>query len=300
MSSLIHRECPLCDSNQKVLLFQKRDLSLVCCNRCSMIYANPVPAEMSGKFYDKLGRPFYLSAEKLESDYASVRFERELRLFQKFCSSGSVLDVGCSTGAFLFQLKSRGHYQTLGVEVSGPAAEYARNRGVEVMNDSFLDHDFGENRFDAITFWAVMEHLLEPKKFLTKAAALLKFGGHCFILVPNMKSLAVRLLGAKYRYIFPQHLNYFTATTLEKFALSENFEIVERGSIHFNPLVIWQDVRGKGEFVSDEKRAALLKRTTAYKQKSALKPIKILYRGVEKLLGSVNLADNLFSVLRKK
>lgn len=42
----------------------------------------------------------------------------------------------------------------------------------------------------------------EPKLFLQKAASILKPGGLCFILVPNMNSLAIRLLGAKYRYIF--------------------------------------------------------------------------------------------------
>jgi len=108
------------------------------------------------------------------------------------------------------------------------------------------------------------------------------------------------LLGAKYRYIFPQHVNYFTASTLEKFALMENFEIAARGSMHFNPIVIWRDLRGKGGFVPDEERAALLKRTTAYKQNPAMKPVKLLYRFAEKILGSLNLADNLFVVLRKK
>lgn len=300
MNSSIHRSCPLCDTQHAVPYLQKKDLALVRCNNCGMIYANPVNTEMAGEFYNELGTPFYLSPDKLESDYASVRFERELRLFQNFCPQGTVLDVGCSTGAFLFQLKSQGNYRVIGTDISKPALEYARNRRLEIIGDSFLEHDFGEMRFDAITFWAVMEHLLEPKKFLRKAAALLKPGGYCFILVPNMKSLAVRLLGAKYRYIFPQHVNYFTAKTLEQFSRVENFEIAERGSMHFNPIVIWEDFRSKGEFVPDEKRAALLKRTTAYKQNPVLKPVKFLYRVTEKVLGSLNLADNLFIVLRKK
>ena len=37
------------------------------------------------------------------------------------------------------------------------------------------------------------------------------------MLTPNMNSLAVRLIGAKYRYIFPEHLNYFTPQTMKKF-----------------------------------------------------------------------------------
>ncbi|HEY5233486.1 MAG TPA: class I SAM-dependent methyltransferase [Verrucomicrobiae bacterium] len=300
MNTKIHRECLLCRKDDDSSFLQKKELALVRCKNCGMIFANPVPSEMGGEFYNNLETPFYFSPEKLESDYASVRFERELRLFQTFCSQGMVLDVGCSTGAFLFQLKSCGNYRAIGTDISKPALDYARSRDLEIIGHSFPGHNFGEMRFDAITFWAVIEHLLEPKIFLRKAAMLLKPGGHCFILVPNMKSLAVRLLGAKYRYIFSQHLNYFTAKTLKEFALTEDFKIVASGSMHLNPIVIWQDFRNKGDFIPDEQRAALLKRTTAYKQNPILKPVKIVYRFAEKVLSSLNLADNLFVVLRKK
>jgi 2-polyprenyl-3-methyl-5-hydroxy-6-metoxy-1,4-benzoquinol methylase len=299
-AATLARACPVCGSDSATPFLEKQDLTLVRCRRCGLIFVRDVPAQMAGDYYNNLGTPFYLSPEKLESDYASVRFERELRLFQHFCPGGNVLDVGCSTGAFLYQLKARGNYQVKGTDISKPALDYARGRGVEIIGDSFLEHDFGGERFDAITFWAVMEHLLEPKRFLNKAAAILKPGGSCFVLVPNMKSLAVRLAGAKYRYIFPQHVNYFTADTLRELALKEDFEIVRAGSMHFNPIVIWQDMRGRGGFVPDEERAALLKRTTAYKQSAGMKPVKWLYGAAEKLLGAMDLADNLFIVLRKK
>src|ERR1035438_5896931 len=67
----------------------------------------------------------------------------------------------------------------------------------------------GQKQFDAVTLWAVVEHLLEPKQFLAKAWSVLKPDGLCFVLVQNMKSLAARALGARYRYLYPQHLNYF-------------------------------------------------------------------------------------------
>jgi len=304
LNEIQHRACPLCNDTASFLFLHKNEMVLVQCKNCLMIFADPIPAEMSsGSFYNETHAPFYLSPDKLESDYASVRFERELRLFRKFCKSGNVLDVGCSTGAFLFQLQNRfpETYDALGTDISQPALEYAKSRGVKIVNESFLDFDFGEKRFDAITFWAVMEHLANPKEFLARAALLLKSGGHCVVLVPNMKSLAVRILGAKYRYIYPEHLNYFAPRTLEKFSQTESsLQIVASGSMHFNPIVIWQDWRGRGEFVPDEQRAALLKRTTAAKKNPLLKPLKWIYKGVEKSLSVLNLADNLFVVLRKK
>jgi 2-polyprenyl-3-methyl-5-hydroxy-6-metoxy-1,4-benzoquinol methylase len=264
-----------------------------------MVYTNPVAADLaSGEFYDRAGEG-YLSSDKLESDYADVRFDRELRLFRKYCRCGSVLDVGCSSGAFLYQLNKRfpGDYQILGTDASSPPLEHAAKMGVPVVKDNFLTHDFGQT-FDAITFWAMMEHLFEPEQFLKKAAVLLKPGGLCFILVPNMRSLAVRLLGSKYRYIYSEHLNYFTPGTLARF-VGQELEVVTMHSMHFNPLVIWQDARHGAHEVSREQRHELLKRTTAYKKSRWLAPAKFGYRAAEKVLGTFLMADNLVVVAGK-
>jgi 2-polyprenyl-3-methyl-5-hydroxy-6-metoxy-1,4-benzoquinol methylase len=300
-SAPVARDCPVCGVNDAAAYLQKRELRLVRCRRCSMIYANPVPAEYaSGQYYDRAGMDYYLTPAKLESDYAPVRFERELRTFRKHCPGGSVLDVGCSTGAFLFQLNQRfpGGYRVLGTDVSGPPLDYAESRGVAVRRGDFLAQDFGRQQFDAVTFWAVVEHLVEPQSFLAQAWSVLKPGGLCFVLVPNMRSLAVRILGARYRYLYPQHLNYFTKVTLATL-VEKRFSVIECRSTHFNPIVIWQDWRGGGKDISNRERAALLQRTTSYKQNPLLKPVKAGYKLAETTLGALDLADNLVVVLRR-
>lgn len=278
-------------------------MQIVRCHDCGMVYANPVPGVMAdGEFYNAAGTDYYLSPAKLESDYADVRFERELRLFRRHCQRGAVLDVGCSSGAFLFQLKKRwpGEYEILGTDVSGPPLDYAESRDVPVVRGNFLEQDWGGRALDAITFWAVLEHLLEPRQFLERAGAILKPGGKCFVLVPNLESLAVRVLGAKCRYILPQHLNYFSASTLARLAAGgRGFQMVDSGTTHFNPLVIWQDWWGKGGEVSDQARARLLERTTRYKRSPVLRPIKWALAGMEAALRRCHLADNLFVVLQK-
>jgi 2-polyprenyl-3-methyl-5-hydroxy-6-metoxy-1,4-benzoquinol methylase len=267
-----------------------------------MVFASPLPVEASDAYYDQLGRPYYLSPDKLAGDYAAVRFERELRLLRRVCPGGSVLDVGCSTGAFLYQLGQRWSqdYQGLGIEVSGAAIDYARERGVKVISDSLLTHDFGSTRFDVVTFWAVLEHLAEPGAFVRRAFELLRPGGHCVVLVPNARSLAMRWLGAKYRYVLPQHVNYFEAPTLERLLVSAGFQSVAAGGSHFNPMVVWQDWRrGTAEVVSDHDRADLLRRTTRMKQSAWLRPAKRALGWVESALAVAGLADNLWWVGRK-
>jgi 2-polyprenyl-3-methyl-5-hydroxy-6-metoxy-1,4-benzoquinol methylase len=323
----IKRVCPICQSDGWQPHWRKGDLSIVRCKACGMVYVNPVLAAMaSGKFYDTEGADYYLSPAKLASDYADVRFERELRLFREFCSRGAVLDVGCGSGGFLFQLKKRwpNDYEILGTDVSGGPLDYAESQGVPVVRGDFLSQDFcrvpgapasgpacsgkQDQRagpetgapFDAITLWAVAEHLAEPKRFLEKTCALLKPGGLCFVLVPNLRSLAVRLLGAKYRYVYTQHLNYFSASTLAQLGGRVGFEVVTTRFMHFNPVVIWQDWRGRGRDVSNAERGELLKQTTALKQKPWLKPVKWLYGLTEKVIGAVGLADNVVVIFQKR
>ncbi|MGH7968428.1 MAG: class I SAM-dependent methyltransferase, partial [Limisphaerales bacterium] len=243
---------------------------------------------------------YYLSPAKLESDYAPVRFERELRIFRKFCRKGVVLDVGCSSGAFLYQLNHRfaGCYEVVGTDASGPALDHADSRGLPVVRGDFLKQDFKGRKFDAVSFWAVLEHLADPRAFLEHACSLLKPEGLCFALVPNLESLASRLLRTRYRYVYPQHLNYFTRRTMSQLAPAQ-FEIVRTFSTHFNPVVIWQDWRGGGKEVANEERGDLLKRTTALKQNPVLAPLRALYRSAETALGALNLADNLTFIFRK-
>ena len=299
---VVQRACPVCRQAVATPHWVKGNLRLARCLGCGMVCASPVPASLvSGAYYDSVGNDFYLSPAKLAGDYAESRFQRELRLFRQHCAQGRVLDVGCSSGAFLFHLARRfpGDYQILGTDVSGPPLDYAASRGVPIQRGDFLTGDFGGAGFEAVTFWAVLEHLDRPGDFVKKAAALLKPGGLAFVLVPNLNSLAMRLLGPRYRYVYPQHLNYFSRATL--LGLVEPwFDVVTTSTTHFNPVVIWQDWRSDGRDVSNQERAALLQRTTAYKQNPWLKPVRLAYRLTENCLALMGLADNLAVVLRKK
>ena len=296
---MIDRLCPVCAANTNSPFLAKESVNLVRCSDCSMIFASPVAESyINGSFYEDAGRPFYLSPEKLAGDYSPVRFTRELRLFREACRSGRVLDVGCSNGAFLYHLGQRfpGDYQLFGTDVSGPALDHAESKGIKTLRSDFLASDFPERDFDAITLWAVLEHVSEPARFVQQVVRLLRPGGVCIILVPNWNSLARRVLNARYRYILGQHLNYFDETTLRKLVAS-HFEVTRTVYTHFNPLVIKEDLRGKSE-PSSADRAHLLQKTNQMKErKGGL--LKGAYHAAEAILSQLHLTDNFALVLRK-
>src|SRR3954468_10257281 len=146
----------------------KPGVEVVQCADCGMRFVRSVALQFAtADFYRNSG--YHLSPDKLAGDFAPVRFERELRIFRRFCPAGDVLDVGCSTGAFLYQLKTRwpDRYSVFGTDVAVGPLEYAAAKGIEVIHGPFAGHEFDDQRFDAVTFWAVMEHLAEPRTFLT-------------------------------------------------------------------------------------------------------------------------------------
>jgi ubiquinone/menaquinone biosynthesis C-methylase UbiE len=269
-----------------------------------MLFASPLNSSLvDGSFYHREGTDYYTSADKLEGDFDPVRFRRELQILQRYCPSGRVLDVGCGTGAFLHHLRSRnpGQYEVFGTDVSEPALEHARKSGIPLLAGSYDKHEFAGASFDAVTFWAVLEHVEHPADFLGKAASALKPNGHCFVLVPNMRSLAVRILGSRYRYVMPEHVNYFTARPLRKMADSlPAFKRVEIRGSHFNPVVLWQDLLRPRDDVPGAERAALLKRTNSWKANPRLRLLRFTYEMAEAALNRLGLSDNLILVLRRR
>jgi 2-polyprenyl-3-methyl-5-hydroxy-6-metoxy-1,4-benzoquinol methylase len=281
----------------------KDSFRLVRCLSCEMVFAANAEKEFKdGRFYETEGSEFYASKDKLAGDYSPVRYAREIRVLRKFCRRGRILDVGCSTGGFLYRLGEcfRNDYKVIGTDVATGALDVAEKKGVPVLRENFFALA-GSEQFQAITFWAVLEHVAEPAEFLRKARELLSEGGYCFVLVPNLRSLAVRLLGAKYRYILPQHLNYFSRATLRRLVEKSGFEVVLSTTTHFNPMVIVQDFRSKGAaFVPDKDRASLLVRTNSLKSNPLLLPVRWAYGVLERVLGALGLADNVLIVCRKR
>ena len=143
---LMQRVCPVCGRGTAAPYLEKRGLRLVRCESCSMVYTNPVGREFaSGEYYDREGAVYYLSAAKLQSDYAAVRFARELKLFREYCQGGAVLDVGCSTGAFLFQLN-----QQISAGIYG--RWHRRERSAAGLRGIKTDTD-NSRRFSNARFW---------------------------------------------------------------------------------------------------------------------------------------------------
>jgi SAM-dependent methyltransferase len=127
-----------------------------------------------------------------------------------------LLDVGCASGLFLLKALEAG-WHVVGIEPSEilykEAAERIGNRGV-IFPQILENVDFGPQRFDGITLWDVLEHVIDPLKMMQKCRDLLKASGRLFLNIPDLDSFEARVLGTRWPLLLPEHMNYFNRPSL--------------------------------------------------------------------------------------
>ncbi|MGA9544734.1 MAG: class I SAM-dependent methyltransferase [Candidatus Sulfotelmatobacter sp.] len=189
---------------------------LVRCPKCSHTWLKDAPrleemAEHYGPYYDR----FITAAGESSPDKARGRAE----VVERYKSSGALLDLGCSSGAFLESLQS-GNWQLFGIEVSAETARRAEETtGARVFVGDILEAPFPPESFDVITCFDVLEHVHEPKSVLEKVHRWLKPGGIFYTQLPNINSGEARLFKSFwYGLELPRHLQHFSPEAMRYLA----------------------------------------------------------------------------------
>jgi SAM-dependent methyltransferase len=132
-----------------------------------------------------------------------------------------VLEFGCATGYMSEVLKSRKGCKVTGIEISPEAGELAKKHCDRVIIGDAEELDYegllGKERFDAILFVDVLEHLKEPSSVLKRIRPFLSRRGAVLASIPNIAHGSVRLalLAGEFRYrklglLDDTHLRFFT------------------------------------------------------------------------------------------
>lgn len=142
----------------------------------------------------------------------------------------SILDFGMGWGHWCRMAKAFG-YSVKGFEVSAPRLAYAREIGIDVIDNY---SDIGKDKFDFINSEQVFEHITNPLQTLNYLSSSLKTGGIIRISVPN-GSIALKQLKhssqknwkATKNELHPlEHINCFTHSTLRAMGKRANLECI--------------------------------------------------------------------------
>jgi len=196
------------------------------CPFCSCIWlvSPPTPEEMPFHY----GRDYH-NAIAIGGEGSPVkRWESERETVLKYKQCGSILDIGCSSGAFLSTMPV-GSWKLYGIEMDPSMADRARQTtDAEVFTGDAINAPFAPESFDIVTSFDVLEHVYDSKVFLAKVWQWLKPGGIYCVRVPNIDCWEARMLGSFwYGLELPRHLFHFSPRSLSLVMRALGFEEVQ-------------------------------------------------------------------------
>jgi len=137
-------------------------------------------------------------------------------------TTSRVLDVGCGNGGRLYVLREIGFENLLGIDAYIETdIEYPN--GLKVVKKTIGDV---EGAWDCVMFHASFEHMPEPLGTLSRAAALLREGGVCYVRIPLVSSYAWEHYGVNWVQLdAPRHLYLHSTRSFELLAANAGLQV---------------------------------------------------------------------------
>ncbi|MFZ5863104.1 MAG: class I SAM-dependent methyltransferase [Nitrospirota bacterium] len=212
--------CALCGSVERTLAYSGFEpYAVVRCSTCGFYYLSPRPTpDALRQLYDD-DRYFegegngYISYDEQETALRAT-FSGLLRHMQTHgLTGGALLDIGCGYGYLLEQAK--GLYRIrIGTDFSSRAVKRAGAVADRVYKGG-LDRVPQEERFDCVVALHVIEHLVDPSRFVAQAIRHLTPTGALVVATPDMNSFWRRLMGRRWpSFKIPEHVQFFNRQTL--------------------------------------------------------------------------------------
>lgn len=214
------------------------------CGRCGLVFCNPIPIPLDVSQHYGTPPEDYWRAEYFDPSaaYFDEQIDRFFRLWQGD-RKPKALDIGAGVGKAMASLSRRG-FEVSGLEPSEPF--YSRAIGQTGIDPELLqltsieDAQMPGERFDFLTFGAVLEHLYDPAAAIERALDWAAPNGLIHVEVPSARWLTSRLANLAYRLqgldysanVSPMHVPYhlyeFTSDCFHQHARRAGYEVVGR------------------------------------------------------------------------
>ena len=174
----------------------------------------------------------------------SISTSRKIRIGQNSLSKNTpqnkprLLDVGCGTGDFLYSCLKKG-WQINGIENNKNAKNNSRT---EVSSFIFDDFEFLKSqpeRFDIITMWHSLEHIIDLKQTIVDMKKLLTNKGVIVVACPNHKSFDAMFYKESWAaYDLPRHLWHFDKDSISKLFVEHNMQLTKTLPMYWDSFYI--------------------------------------------------------------
>lgn len=226
MSVMATKPCNFCGNRQAELFLTLSDLrmnlagswNLVKCGNCGLLSLDPQPGwEELSAHYPKDYHAYLRKDSKITSFLRrfGLRNRAKSVLRKTSTQKGTLLDVGCATGDFLFAFQTVSGWDVTGLEIVPEAAAGARTKGLTIIEKNLENTNLADGSFDVITLWDVLEHMPNPAGTLQICYDLLKPGGMLVLKCPDPAGGEALIFQQSWiGYEAPQHLFGFPKPVL--------------------------------------------------------------------------------------
>lgn len=230
----------------KEMMYGFRDeFTYIECSACGCLQIAEIPEDMP-KYYPSDYRPWQRTSLKLPvGESPAIRRDRYAvfgpALLRKLVAmtypnrflqilgqakpdrNAGVLDVGCGSGQFLYDLSVLGFRNLVGID---PYVEAIPNdRGIKILKKTISDLADSE-RFDFVFFNHSLEHIWNQEDTLSKAGHLLTPMGVCVVRMPVKTETIWNLYGTEWMQIdAPRHFCIHTLPSFRHLSQKVGFTI---------------------------------------------------------------------------
>jgi len=214
--------CPCGSSDLRVVAdtgtrFDER-FRIHACRRCGLRFPDRLPdvAELS-RYYDGYGS--YSDAAWLERELPrrQVQARRLLgRIRRLGPPAGPFLEVGCASGALLWNLAQIAPFPCHGLEVDPASAALARKLLPDrILTGTLESSRYPDGQFAVVYSDQVLEHVVDTGAHLDELRRVLAPGGLLLLGTPNFGGVGARLLGQDWKEFIPaDHVRMFSPRSL--------------------------------------------------------------------------------------
>jgi glycosyltransferase involved in cell wall biosynthesis/SAM-dependent methyltransferase len=219
--------CPHC-RNTSPLYLQTKDLNRKIskevftyyrCPSCGLIFLFPVPENLND-YYPReyyFAPPSYTAQPTIEQLKVLAEADRyKIELVQRFATTGRLLEIGSSWGAFSYLAKEAG-FETEVVEMDSACCRFLEEVvGLKTINDPDIPRALQHVApYQVVALWHVLEHIPDPWAALRAISRALTPGGVLIISTPNPDSLQFRIFGPYWFHLdAPRHLELIPSALL--------------------------------------------------------------------------------------
>ncbi|ULQ57989.1 class I SAM-dependent methyltransferase [Flavihumibacter rivuli] len=242
MSVIHYLVCPVCGSDKIRPVLEVKDqtvsgqlFAIWECESCTLRFTQDIPdAKSIGPYYKSDAYVSHTDTRQglVNQLYHRVRMitlkqKRDLLIRESGLNTGTLLDIGAGTGAFLATMKGAG-WRVTGLEPDKDARAIARSKfGLELHSPELLA-ELPVASFDVITLWHVLEHVHDLKEYVDRIRTLLKDNGRLIIAVPNYTSKDAEIYQEHWAaYDVPRHLYHFSPASMKRLLNNSHLQLMK-------------------------------------------------------------------------